>query len=296
MLSNAVRMSDDSEEQNPYAPPRADTEQSKVRRRRARSHGRGDVAEALERLDEHLSDPAEVAVDRVAAGRRFRPLTLILGALLVPSLAMLIAGLGDSHSVMVPIGVGLTVFTLAVGLISLFLDLALVERGKPSSPEAALKSFLKSLSMGRFGYAWSALCPTAREQTVNAPALGPVETGAGEFSLETEAGVKAYATTFARSGQGQMRSMAVKRMTVQSLEDDVAEVEAVLAFQSWPQWVNALIVVSFVIFRPLALVGAVFYFVTRKRHEASVTKTMLRGRNGAWYLLDADLREGGDGA
>jgi hypothetical protein len=182
------------------------------------------------------------------------------------------------------------------GALLLSMDLSLVERGKPSSPDAALKSFLKSMPMNRFGYAWAALCPTAREQKVSSPALGPVVTGDGEFSLDDPTGMKAYAATFARAGQSQMRTMAVKRVKLRSIDGDVAKVDAVLAFQSWPQWVSIVMGVSFVIFRPLILVAAVFYFVLRKRHEASVTKTMLRGQNGAWYVYDADILEGAEGS
>ncbi len=150
--------------------------------------------------------------------------------------------------------------------------------------------------MNRSGYAWATLCPTAREQRVMTPSLGPVVTGDGDFSLDDPAGMKAYLASFARPGQGQIRTMTVTRVTLRSIDGDVAEVDATLAFQSWPQWVSIVMAVSFVIFRPLALVGAVFYFALRKRHEASCTKTMLRGQNGAWYVYDGDLLEGAEGA
>jgi hypothetical protein len=193
-----------------------------------------------------------------------------------------------------------------VGLIAVLLlvrDLSFVEQGQPSSPEAALEIFLNAVRQGRYGYAWAGLSPTAREQMVSAPELGPVITGSGEFSMGAPAGMKAYARTFAVSGQGHARTMAVKRMTLRSSEDDVAEVDVVLAFQSFPQWVSvlglgalsapSLVSPSFPQWMG-PLIAGVLVFVTRKRHEESVTKTMLRGQNGAWYVYDADLFEGAE--
>jgi alkylhydroperoxidase family enzyme len=295
ILSNAPPMSDVDEEPNPYAPPRPET--SKVRRRpsaQARSRSaRGDVAEALERLDEHLSDPEAVENDRRAAGRRVRTVTLVFVALFVPSLLLVAAGASDSHGVMLPLGIGFAVITGLLAAILLGVDLTLVERGKPSTPEAALKSVYKAVAMNRCGYAWSVLGPTAREQTVSTPLLRPVETLGGDFSLSDEPGMKAYTSSFARAGHGTMRTLAVKKISVASFDgDDVVEVEALLGFQSWPQWISILLGLGAAIFRPLLLVGGILYFVMRKRREVRVTKTMLRGRNGAWYLLDGDLVEG----
>ena len=281
-------MSTGADDLNPYAPPTADTAPAEPRRGRGRRKARG-LQEALDRLEEHLADRGEVENDRTAAGRRFRVLTMVLGALFLGSLALAGAGLGDTRSPMLPIGIGLGAFMGIMAAILLVMDLSLVDRAAPSSPDATLKSYLKAIPMARYGYAWATLSPTARDQEVRAPELSPVITGGGDFSLRDVSGMKDYAGSFARPGQGQMRSMAVKRVTLGSVDGDVAEVSAVLAFQSWPQWVNAVIIASFVLFRPLVILGAIFYFATRKRREVSVTATMLRGSNGAWYLYDADL-------
>jgi hypothetical protein len=284
-------MSDDATDTNPYAPPRAEAEPP-GRRARSRHRARADLREALERLDEHVADAEAVAYDRKAAGPRIRPLTWITGVLLVASVALIAAGMGEAVGAMLPVGVGLGIVSGTLLAVTLSMDLTLVQRGQPSSPEDALKSFFKAIPRGRHGYAWAALSPTAREQSVGAPVLDPVRTGSGTFSMSQESGLKAYTGTFARQGQGQARTMAVKRVTVRAVDGDVAEVDVVLAFQSWPQWVSIVLVVSFVLFRPAVLIGAVLYFVTRKRREVSVTKTMLRGQDGAWYVYDADVIEG----
>jgi len=282
-------MSDDAPDLNPYAPP---TDAPEGRRSRGKSRVPRDLREALKRLDEHLADASAAARDLRVAGPRFRPITWISGALFLPCLALIVLGLDKPRGAMLPIGAGLGVIAGMIAIIGLVLDLSLVVRGQPSSPEQALRSFLKAIAQGRFGYAWAALSPTAREQTVRTPSLGPVETAAGDFSMEQESGVKDYTGSFARAGQGQTRFMAVKRVRLAGGDGDVAEVEVELAFQSCPRWVTILTVVGFVLFRPLIIVGGILYFVMRKRHGATVTKTMLRGRNGAWYVYDADVLEG----
>jgi len=291
-------MSDQTHDINPYAPPSPATEANPHgdRPRSGTKPVRRDLREALARLHQHLSEPDAVEHDRVTAGRRFRVFTVVCCAFVVVALALLAVGASDTRQPTFWIGLVLGAVAGLLAALLVSMDLSLIERGKPSSPEAALKSFLKSIPMNRAGYAWAALCPTAREQRVSPPSLGPVVTGAGEFSLDDPAGWKAYTATFARPGQSQMRTMAVKRVTPRGIDGDVAEVDVVLAFQSWPQWVSIVMGVSFAIFRLLILIGVVFYFVLRKRHEVTVTKTMLRGQNGAWYVFDGDLLEGAGGA
>ena len=131
--------------------------------------------------------------------------------------------------------------------------------------------------------------PTARAQIVQAPDLGPVETGDGEFSMAAPAGLKAYAKTFARPGGKHMHTFAVKRVAFVSEDGDVAKVEVSAEFQSWPQWVTIVTVVGFMLFRPLGFIGIILLFTQRKRHKAEFRKTLLRGKNGCWYMFDADL-------
>jgi hypothetical protein len=287
-------MSEDASEINPYAPPRAETgEPRRGKRKGARAHGRRDIREALERLEEHLADREATAYDRKVAGRRVRVITIVFSALFVLSLPLVVTALDGKHDVMLPLSVLLAALSAILGGLLLFMDLALVDRGKPSAPEASLKAFYKAISMGRMGYAWAALSPTAREQSVYSPTLEPVMTAGGEFSLEDQAGLKAYTGTFARPGQNQIRTVAVKRISVRSFEaEDVAEVDVLLAFQSWPQWVSIVLALGAFLFRPIILVGGILYFVMRKRREVEVTKTLLRGSNGVWYLLDGNLVEG----
>jgi hypothetical protein len=287
-------MSDEADPVNPYTPPAPETGERRGRRARGRRKVRGSLREALERLDEHLADPGEVERDRAAAGRRFRPLTVVCGVLFVLMMGVCALGFaeGNTRGGLLPLGVGLGIVTGILGAVSLIFDLSLVDRAGPSSPEATLKSFFRSMSLGRHGYAWAVLSPTAREQDVHAPELGAVVTGGGTFSVDDPSGLKGYIATFARPGQGQMRSMSVKRVTLGSIDGDVAEVSATLAFQSWPQWVNVVMVLSFVLFRPLVILWLILYFAVRKRHEVRVTRTLLRGRTGAWYLYQADLLEG----
>ncbi len=104
-----------------------------------------------------------------------------------------------------------------------------------------------------------------------------------------------------------MRGMQLKDPTVISEDGDVAVVQATMHFQSWPQWANILLGMGGVFaarvgqkeMAPLALIGIaaavaglIGLLALRKKHQVIVKRTLLRGRNGAWYLLDADVLEG----
>jgi hypothetical protein len=288
--SHGAAMSD-STDLNPYAPPQADTEglARPARRKKRRS---SELRGALDRLEAHLADAEAVAHDRRVAGPRFRKITWICGGLVAICLVFAAVGIGDRSFVPLLVG-GLSIGALFafLGLITLLMDLALVPRAAPATPDATLKSFFKALATGRHGYAWATLCPDAREQTVSAPSLGAVAVGIGDFTCQTEDDVKSYGATFARAGGSQMRTMAVKRVQLERVDGDVATVTIGLKFQSWPGWVTAVTMIGVVLFRPVLLLGAILYFVTRKQHEVQVTKTLLRGSNGAWYVYDADVLE-----
>ncbi|APR86928.1 hypothetical protein A7982_12277 [Minicystis rosea] len=289
------RMSEPSD-LNPYAPPKADTEGVRVSSKQRR-RASGDVQEALARLDEHLSDSGNVQRDVAAAGARVRTITIVMAVLGTAAIGGIVAtGTGGSRvDPLQMVSIIVAIFCGVFAIVLLVLDLSLVPHGQPSTPEAALKSFLKALAMGRNGYAWARLCPTAREQTVRTPVLGEITTNPVEVTLSNEAAIKTYTGSFARAGDGSMRTMQVKRVTVVDVQDDVAVIEAELAFQSWPRWVSMILAVSFAVFRLLAIVGLVLFFVLRKKHDTRVRKTMLRGRDGAWYVYDGDILEGAEG-
>jgi hypothetical protein len=272
---------------NPYAPPTTDTQAPAVRRKKKRKGLDSDIEEALERLREHLADPAAVAHDKAKAGPRVRPVGWISALVAAAAAAAAIAG--QKEMAIFVLGLVTAVVAGILAIVFVALDLSLVPRDQPSSPEATLKAFLKSIAMGRNGYAWSCLCPTAREQTVRTPDIAPVETVEGDFSLASENEFKAYVASFARAGQSKIRTMAVKKVVVAGVDGEVATIDAELMFQSWPQWVSIVIAVGAAVFRPAIIVGIILLYAMRKKREVRCTKTMLRADNGVWYVYDGNL-------
>ena len=144
--------------------------------------------------------------------------------------------------------------------------------------------------MARYGYAWAMLSPTARGSRRERARAGARDDRRRGLLHAGHLGMKAYAGTFAPAGErsdaehGGEAGDAARRRRRRGRGRRRSS-----TFQSWPQWVNFVIIASFVLFRPLVILGAIFYFATRKRREVSITGTMLRGSTGAWYLYDADL-------
>jgi hypothetical protein len=278
---------------NPYAPPKADPDAPRPQVFQA-ARPAVDLPEALRRLNAHVADPRNLEQDRRAAGARFRPVGWVLfGIGAVSTLVMGTSAVSATSAEGVLIAGSVFGGILAViGLVVLAVDLSLARRDVPSSPEKTLKTFFKAIPMGRFGYSWAMLCPTAREQTVGSPSLAPVDTVPGAFSLAGVAEMKAYLSSFARSSGAVMRSMGIKGVVLDSVEGDVARVDITLAFQSWPRWVSVVAVLGFVILRPLVIIGAVAFFVTRKRQTLRVRKVLIRASTGVWYVYDGDALEG----
>lgn len=291
---------------NPYAPPTADESAAPAPKRR-KPRGKKAIDAALAELDEHLSQPENVARDRKAAGGKLRRVTILFLAFALVALAFAVIMPPSERG---PFGMIIVMFGglfLVIGGIAAAVDLSLEARDVPGAPLRTLKSHLKSITLGRYGYTWATLSPTARARSVEAPDLGPVAGGLGTFSMDTEAGFKAYSTTFARPAGGQMRSMQLKDATVVSQEGDVAVVQGTMLFQSWPQWANILLGMGGVFAARIgqrtggilaligvlaAVAGLVGLIVLRKKHRVTVKRTLIRGRNGSWYLFDADILEG----
>ncbi|MGO8994011.1 MAG: hypothetical protein ACLQVI_11830 [Polyangiaceae bacterium] len=277
---------------NPYAPPRSDGA-GEWRSAPAAPYRTDDLGEALRRLNEFVADPRNLESDTRARGARFRTVGWVCLALgLLGAVLAGMAGTQGIDSAFLYVGVLIGAVFAIIGLAALAMDLSLVSRSVPAPPDKTLKSFLKAIVMARYGYAWTCLSPSARDQTVPSPPLGPVQTLPGTFPLRGEADMKAYAMSFARTSGSVMRAMGVQKVILGPVEGDVARVEAHLSFQSWPRWVSIIAIVGFVVFRPLVILGAIFYFVMRKRHSVRVMKTMLRAHNGVWYVYDGDVVEG----
>jgi hypothetical protein len=292
---------------NPYAPPATDESSPQPAARTKTKRGRGDLQAAIEALEEHLSKPANVAADLKAAGGRLRTVSGVLIALGLGGLLIAAALSSDSRKAGPILAVTFGAILLLLGLVGATFDLQMVSRKAPAPPAATLKSHLRAFALGRYGYAWACLCPTARARSVTAPSLGPVASGIGTFSMENEAGLRAYASTFARPGGGNVRSFQVKNLTVASQDEGVAVVEAQLLFQSWPRWTTVLLWMGGAMGwragnatgAPIGLlgllaaaVGFIAMLALRKHHRVSVQRTLILGKNGVWYVFDPDILEG----
>ncbi|UQA58435.1 hypothetical protein [Polyangium aurulentum] len=278
-------------EDNPYAPPEAggsEGKKTKVQRPPA-----GDVAEALDRLNAHLSDPANVAAERAAAGGRIRSVTIVFIAIAVLMIPVLVTVMDSGPRLAVPLAIIGTVVSVLLSLALVIVDLTVPTREQLTSPDLMAKSFLRAMSMGRHGYAWACLSPTAREGTVRSPNLAPVPTKSGTFTLRSPVDVKAFSATFTRAGAGNLRGVQVRRASVVEEKGDVATVEVHALFQAWPQWAVIIGAIgSSLLGAAGVIVWLVVFLTLRKTREVTFQKTLLRGSNGLWYAYAADPFDG----
>lgn len=280
---------------NPFAPPAADSRPAGSVPEALRLDAAA-LAEARRRLDLHLRDPDAVAADRTAEGRRVRVITWTFLALpIIPLAIVLLTPVTSAGSAGVAVIVGLIVaIALAVPAVLLLAqDLRVVPRSQAVDPVRALDGWLRACRLGRGGYLRSCLAPTARECTLAAPDLTPVVAGPGLFPADDPTALTAWVRTFARPGHGQVRWFSSRRMHLVAREGDLATVQVEVRSASWPQWANIVSVVLFLVVRVIGLVvGLVLFFTLRKRRTLVITKHLLCGRDGCWYLLDGGLDDG----
>ncbi|MDC3962758.1 hypothetical protein [Polyangium jinanense] len=292
-----------SDEVNPYTPPEAKPGEARAKKKKkkepapapAPAPATTSIAEALERLNEHIDDRSKVERDRKEVGSRLRIATMVLvffgGTAVLGMLAGILRGAPMRGEGFV-LSLAFTSIFAVLGGALLAVDLSIAPRSRVVGADVMLKSFLRAMAVGREGYAWSCLSPTARSQTVRQPSLGEFPVGPGDFSLATPTGVKDYASTFLRVGHGYIRNTKVKRASIVREDGDVAVVEIHAALQAWSQWANVIAALGVVVIRPWgALLFPVLYLALQKRHEITFRKTLLRGKNGLWYVYAGDLFE-----
>lgn len=275
---------------NPFAPPTASLESVATPTLRPAVDAE-ELAAARAALAAHCRDPDARAADLALEGERFSRATKVSAAITAFALVGA-AGSAAAGSAVAPIvagiGAGVAVLLLVIFGVA---DLKVGPRAAATTPEAALTRWFHAARAGKTGYALVALAPTARDQSVSAPPAGPKDTESDAVRLSEPDGMKRYLHTFARPGDGFVRWFQSKKIRVIRQEGDVAVVSADLVLTKWPQWANLTTVVLFVVIRLIGIiVGLALFYGLRKTGKLTVQKTLLRGEDGLWYLLDADLR------
>lgn len=286
-----------------YAPPENTTNVSQASGDQSES-----VKYALERLKEHLRDPEKAQGDLDQSGPRFRQMTLgLIGGGVLSGLIVKLVGDGLilRSDQMQAASMLLFAFVLVItGMYFLIADLRFARREKLTSPVATLRNYLDSIRTNRPGRGWSLLCPTAREQTVAAPNLGPIPIPADSHDLFSPDAFAQYATMFVYRPRSLFdetkatRSFRVTECNLMRDDGDVAKVEATVKFRWLPLWVEVAPALGFVAMTTLqqslwfiiclVIYGLAWFFVG-KTHAATFCKTLIRGSNGLWYIHSGDL-------
>ncbi|PIE17607.1 MAG: hypothetical protein CSA65_08250 [Proteobacteria bacterium] len=279
--------------ENPYAPPvtSAPPPDTVIENRGPASFDQLELDEARRRLKAHCADPAALAEDRAAEGMLLRPVTIVMLLLSALSGGAALVGILQRSVVLKWSGLIVGVLLFFVSLALVILDLRVGRRRSATDPVGALRRWFRAAKTGHAGYLFAGLAPTAREGTVDAPQLDPrvmVET----HQKDSPRSLKAYLKSWARSNKRYVHWFQVKKVElVDQPAPDLARVRVRLDLAAWPQWANILSVVLFLLVRLIGLIVAVvLYYALRKTRTLEAEKLLMRGDDGLWYLLDADLR------
>ena len=280
---------------NPFQPPAVDLNLPAAAIRPLAPFTPEEIADARRRLSEHCAQPHTLEVDRQLEGSQFSTATLVSGAItLVLSAAVaygaFAAGETEAAIIMATAGtIGLV--TLIFFIANLVVDFTVGRRVAATDPKRAMRRWFAAARAGKTGYALTALAPTARDRPVSAPQYGENEEVGPTFSVATREGMRDYVRSFARQGGGFVRWLQVRNVTVLREEGDIAVVGAEVTMTKWPQWAQILTIITFVVIRLVGIIlGLILYYQLRKKTKFGIEKTLMKGPDGLWYLLDADMR------
>lgn len=278
---------------DPYAPPRSQRVLPVV-------HGSerlesGLLGEARLALAAHCADPSALAGDRQLAQPKPGGLAVTLAALSGTTMlfALTIAGLAiaiisdQDRDLVISLGAFCGALALVLALAARNRhrrDQRLAEQDR-SDPVATLRSYISALRFGSPGEVMSRLAPTARTVAIEGPTLGPHRSRRA-YRLDSQAAVRDWARTFARSSPSQPRWLVPGDVVLERMTDDLAIVRLRCELRWWPLWSALCIALLAMPLMVFALIpGLVFYLALMQRQPVVMTKHLLRGSDGRWYLV-----------
>jgi len=251
-------------------------------------------AKAIKRLNKHLANPKMVAADRAAHRGRFRASTLGFTslALILGSICYIWTEIDTDRSNRGPLVMAIvfTVFVGAAALAATISDLISMP-AKKKTPVEAMDEFLKAVRMTRFGYAWTVLAPTARQEEVVAPNLGVLPVEKTRKVLQSPKEFEQYIKTFWRSPMGNY--LFRSHLTLVEEKGDVAIVKIDAIFRREKLWliVGAAAVLGYFMLELGGLGALLAMYFGGKGHRIGFLKTLIRGSDGYWYMYSGDFFE-----
>jgi len=254
------------------------------------------VTAAIQRLNEHLEDPENVAADDATGGGWLRPATrqfMKIGLGMLVSVPLSITLLSKSKRPFQTLSIGFCITGLLLGVVlggALLSDYLSAPPPRSSSPTEALKNFLQAIKNTRYGRAWSMLCPSACEQSVRTPKLGQLKVLPRTVFLETAENFEIYIKSFLHSPTG--NSFRVKDLALAREKGNMASVDVTGVFTKHHLWLYGIaFFAAFLSWKLVPIVMIGMFFVARRKHDVSFRKTLIRGSNGFWYVYSGNFIE-----
>ena len=247
-------------------------------------------------LAQHCANNDALAADRQLAHPRPRGLAITLGSLAGLALLMTPGMIGlalfsrdrQILLVMASLSAAAAVLLILASTYTLRRDRRLAEADR-GDPRATLETYVTSLRSGAPGEALSRLCPDTRQSTVEAPPIGP-HRGRKAYRLDNLQAMSDWCKTFARSDASQPRWMFIRDLSFERLDGDLAIVRLRCELRWWPLWGALAIAIMALPMLFFALIpGLLLYLALMQRQPVVVSKHLLLGADGRWYVVAAEI-------
>lgn len=213
--------------------------------------------------------------------RRFRVATFVWAAVFLLCVVLAAGFTGSRNG-----GVVLAVLGWIFGFVSITIvlvfgikDLLLLRPEAITTPEAAMRTFVKCLREKRWDYARSLVVPRGREGVRRRPAIESLKVPAAEIPVDDPKAFRAFWEPLLHSTGPTLRNCSPGRVVAERDGEDRAAACCPVKVTAYPRWTTYTILINLI-------VPVILYYAMRKSETIDVETGLLRV-GGRWYLLDA---------
>ena len=218
---------------------------------------------------------AEQPADTTGQPSSFRPVTVVMTAIVVLSLAMVPLGEGARA-----LGVVLGVLFGTIWLVVFFGDLFFPGPRGRRDPRKAMKCYFKGVQQGRWKVVHACLAPFARNKNIATPTVAALDAISTPAQMSSVAGVKAYWKSLIRNSHGKTRRLYQYRFHPLGGDERIHYYQVELNIDSYPSVIVLGILVGVL---PLLIL----YMLTRKPVKRTFHVVVIKHRS-QWWLVSGE--------
>ncbi len=215
------------------------------------------------------------------AFRRFRTITIVVGAVLTVGLVLIAVTWGKAASspALTTTGWVASIVCVIPFLVLGIHDLLLKSPERLTTPRSVYETYVKCIREKRWSYGLSLVVPRGREGERRRPAIEAIKVTEGSFAVDTPEGFSSFWNEILHSGGPVIRTFRAGAIHLDETGPDTAVAGCNLKVTAYPRWVSLLVLCYL-------LPAVIAYLILRKTEEIPLDMPLMKVK-GRWYVVDA---------